>query len=119
MIEEMDLKNASGLTMRRVSLVSASEGLTSPLGWLLDQHESVGQKRDCQPKNLSRPGKRLVDGSSGDFNGRDLAVAGIEKDDTQNLLVEKLHIGARSVDRFRVVEVARTCVLSFGYCGYI
>ncbi len=84
----------------------------------MDQHESVGQKRDCRPKNLSRPGKRLVDGSSADFNGRDLAVAGIEKDDTQNLLVEKLHIGARSVDRFRVIELARTGVLGFGYCGY-
>jgi hypothetical protein len=43
-----------------------------------------------------------------------MAVAGIEKDDTQDLLVE-LDIGAGFIDRFRVVELLGEGVLGFGY----
>jgi hypothetical protein len=42
--------------------------------------------------------QRLVDTSFGDVNGRDVAVAGVHQNDTQKLLVEKLHIGAGSID---------------------
>jgi hypothetical protein len=42
--------------------------------------------------------QRLIDTSFGDFNGRDVAVAGVQQNDAQNLLVEKLHIGAGSID---------------------
>ena len=59
--------------------------------------------------------QRLVDRSSADFNGRDVAVASIEKNDTQDLLVQKLHVGAGSVDRFRLVERLRKGVFGFGY----
>jgi hypothetical protein len=42
--------------------------------------------------------QRLIDTSFADFNGRDVAVARVHQNDPQNLLVEKLHIGAGSID---------------------
>jgi hypothetical protein len=59
--------------------------------------------------------QRFVNTSLGDFNGRTVAVACVQKKNAEHLLVEKLHVGASPIDRFRIVELLRTGVLSFGY----
>jgi hypothetical protein len=58
--------------------------------------------------------QRLVDGSSADFNGRDVAEASIQKDDTQDLLVKQLHVGAGFVNHFGIVESLGECLFGFG-----
>jgi len=44
-----------------------------------------------------------------------MAVAGIEKNYPKDFLVQKLHVGAGFIDRFRVVELRRERVLGFSY----
>jgi hypothetical protein len=40
--------------------------------------------------------QRFVDTPFSDFNGRNVAEARVQQNDAQNLLVEKLHVGAGS-----------------------
>jgi hypothetical protein len=63
----------------------------------------------------SRISQRLVNTSLGDFNGRDVAVASVQQNDPQNLLVKKASYPRRLHESIRVVELLRTGVFSFGY----
>src|ERR1700738_1095678 len=65
------------------------------------EHESISRLADYRPKNVPRISQRLVNTSLGDFKGRNVAVARVQQNNAQNLLVEKLHIGAGSIDRSR------------------
>ena len=62
------------------------------------EDETIGRLDDYRPKNVPRMSQRLVDTSFGNFNGRDVAEARVQQNDAQNLLVEKLHIRAGSID---------------------
>ena len=84
-------------------------------GVVVYQDECVSQSCDDGPKYFTSMSQRLVDRSSADFNSRAMPIAGIEKNDTQDLLVQKLHISAGFIDRFRVVELLREGVFGFGY----
>ena len=49
-------------------------------------------------EDVARMSQRLVYASFSDFDGRNVAVARVQQNDAQNLLVEKLHIGAGSIN---------------------
>ena len=70
---------------------------------------------NSRAQNLAGMGKRLVDGSLANFNGRDLCVAGVQRMTQRDLQIEKLHISASPIDRFGVVQANRQSVLTFGY----
>ena len=65
---------------------------------VVHEHESISRLSDNGPKDIARMSQRLIDTSFGDFNGRDVAVASVQQNDAQDLLVEKLHIGAGSIN---------------------
>jgi hypothetical protein len=63
--------------------------------YVVPEHESISRLADYRPKNVPRISQRLVNTPLGDFKGRDVAVARVQQNDAQNLLVEKL----RRLDR--------------------
>src|ERR1700748_2386394 len=70
--------------------------------------------RNGRPKYLPRMSKRLVESTLGNIDYCDQSLARIKQDNPQNLLIEKLHISAGTINRFRAVECFRTRVLAFG-----
>ena len=44
------------------------------------QNKGIGRLSQNGAKDFTRMSQRLVDSSSADFNGRDMTIAGIEKD---------------------------------------
>src|SRR5258708_30806112 len=74
--------------------------------------------RNGRPKYLPRMSKRLVESTLGNIDHCDQSLARIKQDNPQNLLIEKLHISAGTINRFRAVECFRTRVLAFGDCRH-
>src|ERR1700757_4541231 len=85
---------------------------------VMHQDEGVRGMRNGRPKYLSRMSKRLVESTLGNIDHCDQSLARIKQDNPQNLLIEKLHISASSINRFRAVERFRTRVLAFGDCRH-
>jgi len=65
-------------------------------GTVVYEHESISLLSYCGTKDLARMSQRTVDTSLRDFNGRDMPAACVQQNGTQDLLVEKLHIGTGS-----------------------
>src|SRR5258708_37658600 len=74
--------------------------------------------RNGRPKYLPRMSKRLVESTLGNIDHCDQSLARIKQDNPQNLLIEKLHIRAGTINRFRAVECFRTRVLTLGDCRH-
>jgi hypothetical protein len=65
---------------------------------VVHEHGRISRLSNNGPEDIARKNQRFIDTSFGDFNGRDVVVARVQQNDAQNLLVEKLHIGAGSID---------------------
>jgi hypothetical protein len=65
---------------------------------VVHEHESISRLPDYRPKDVPWMSQRFIYTSFSDFNGRNVAVARVQQNDAQNLLVEKLHIRAGSID---------------------
>src|ERR1700751_1636912 len=74
--------------------------------------------RNGRPKYLPGMSKRLVESTLGNIDHCDQSLARIKQDNPQNLLIEKLHISAGTINRFWAVECFRTRVLAFGDCRH-
>src|ERR1700760_1419023 len=74
--------------------------------------------RNDRPKYLPWMSKRLVESALGNIDHCDQSLARIKQDNPQNLLIEKLHISAGTINKFRAVECFRTRVLAFGDCRH-
>src|ERR1700739_3942772 len=74
--------------------------------------------RNGRPKYLPRMSKRLVESTLSNIDHCDQSLARIKQDNPQNLLIEKLHLSAGTINRFRAVECFRTRVLAFGDCRH-
>ena len=82
------------------------------------QDERVSRMDDNWAKDIPRICQRLVKAAFGDVNHRDQPLAGIKHDSPQDLLTEKLQIGAGPIDGFRAVECFGTRVLTLGDCRH-
>src|SRR5258708_15122924 len=74
--------------------------------------------RNGRPKYLPRMSKRLVESTLGNIDHCDQSVARIKQDNPQNLLIEKLHISAGTINRFRAVECFATSMFTLGDCRH-
>src|SRR6201984_3329619 len=74
--------------------------------------------RNGRPKYLPWMSKRLVESTLGNIDHCDQSLARIKQDNPQNLLIEKLHISAGTINRFRAVECFRTRMFTFGDCRH-
>jgi hypothetical protein len=54
----------------------------------------------------------LVEGAFRNINYRDQTLLSIQQHDSKHFLIEKLHIGTGSIDRFRIIKGLGTSVLT-------
>ena len=85
----------------------------------MHEHESKRRLADYRPKDVARMSQRLVNTSLADFQGRDVAVARVQQNDPQNLLVEKLHIRAPIFHRIQPRVQAHILIAFLGYCLWV
>src|SRR5258708_35485842 len=70
--------------------------------------------RDHRPKNIPRVGERFIKAGFGDVNHRYQTLACIKQDYTQDLLIEKLHVDASSINGVWAIEDPGTRVFALG-----
>src|SRR6516162_9802567 len=75
--------------------------------------ETEGSMSDCRPQDFSRVCNGFVHGSFGNIESRDATEPGIQKNDTDDLLMKGFHLEIGFVDRLGVVQRSRQSVLSF------
>jgi hypothetical protein len=90
------------ISLPKIIFVSAPATLTSIF---------IRPITSARAKNITR-NERFVKPALGDVEHRDQPLASIEEDNAQNLLVEKLHIGTSAINGFRIIQHARTSVLT-------
>ena len=98
MIEHVDLQNPDSFDEPTSQTDISFTRRRLPRGMVVHEDEGISRSPDYGTKYVARISQRLIDTSFSDFNGRDVALARVQQNDSQNLLIEKLHIGAGSID---------------------
>ena len=64
----------------------------------------MGCLRDYGVENLPWTSRSLINDAFGNINQRDQALFCIQEHDSKHFLLEKLHIGAGAINRFRMIK---------------
>src|ERR1700736_3209154 len=98
MVDHVDLQNPGSFDQPASQPNIGFARRRLPRGMVVHEDKTVGRLSDYGSEYVPRMSQRFIDTSFIDFNGRDVAVARVQQNDAQDLLVEKLHIGAGSID---------------------
>jgi hypothetical protein len=112
MVQQLDLKNPGAFSDPASKSEIGFGWACIPAGMVVYENETMGCVGDYRGKNFPWMSRSFVNRAFGNINQRDQALLRIQEQDSKHFLFEKLHIGARAINRVWMIKHIRTSMLT-------